>query len=168
MFAFATAAALISLMGIAFAQQDTFDCPSDLSSGQYDSYTYFEVSGRCSDAGVADYCCVTFMRPSSPFPCLPAPVPFTANARDTLAAVVDEQIKKDGQDETSEISHFKASFPKGVSAMHNRNVGAVWGVALDEFRDKTGIKDSFIPSRAYLTARKSGDWEDTIMVDFHC
>ncbi|UNI16776.1 hypothetical protein JDV02_003181 [Purpureocillium takamizusanense] len=168
MFAFATVLALLSLLlGVAWAQLSVFDCPYDLSSGQYDSYTYFEVSDRCSKAGVADHCCVTFMRPTSPFSCLPAPTPFTPNACDTLAAVVDEQMKKDGQHETSEVTHFIASFPNGVTAIHNRGVGAVWGVALDEFRDKVGIKDSFIPSRVYLTARNAA-WEDTVMVDFHC
>ncbi|KAL3953878.1 hypothetical protein ACCO45_011834 [Purpureocillium lilacinum] len=168
MFAVATAAALISLLGIAFAQQDAFDCPSDLSSGQYDSYTYFEVSGRCSDAGVADYCCVTFMRPSSP-------LPLPSRARPLHGQCTRHARCRGGRADTEGRSGrdfrdqpFQGKLPKGRFCDAQSQRWRCLGVALDEFRDKTGIKDSFIPSRVYLTARKSGDWEDTIMVDFHC
>ncbi|KAJ6444921.1 hypothetical protein O9K51_03323 [Purpureocillium lavendulum] len=168
MLVLAATAALVWLAGLAVAQEDAFDCPSDLDTGQYDAFTYYQVSDQCSDAGIADYCCVTFMKPTSPLSCLPGTVSFTATARDTLAGVVDEQVKKDGQHETSTRGTFVASFPSGVTAVHNRAVAAVWDVAMDKFRDKADVRDNFMPSRVYLTARKSGDWEDTVIVDFRC
>jgi hypothetical protein len=121
---------------------------------QFNDYSTYDESDSCAETADCVNSCGTFITSG-------AQPGLTDQIKNDLLLAMGQQVTKDGQFEISKVGGWTASFPLGITAVHNRNIVGEWSLAVNGY----AAANTVIPVTVYLQA--TGDsYFDVVYVTY--